>query len=79
MTDFRHVRRLHDHSGGTVPDFHRIHYSPLSLYEFSGTQTNIQYFVYCTPQAGKLQVGIFKFWPFWGDRRALRPPWKTSL
>ena len=28
MTDFRHVRGLHAYSGGTVPDSHRIHYSP---------------------------------------------------
>ena len=28
MADFRHVRGLHAYSGGTVPDFHRIHYSP---------------------------------------------------
>ena len=31
MTDFRLVRGLHAYSGGTVPDLHRIHYSPLSL------------------------------------------------
>ena len=28
MTDFRHVTGLRAYSGGTVPDFHRIHYSP---------------------------------------------------
>lgn len=28
MTDFRHGGGLHAHSGGTVPDLHRIHYSP---------------------------------------------------
>lgn len=39
MTDFRHACSLRAHSGGTVPDLHRIHYSPLSLYELSGTQT----------------------------------------
>lgn len=38
MTGFRHVRGLRVYSGGTVPDSHRIHYSPLNLYEFSGTQ-----------------------------------------
>ncbi len=27
MTDFRLVWGLHAHSGGTVPDFHRIRYS----------------------------------------------------
>lgn len=27
MTDFRLVWGLHAHSGGTVPDLHRIHYS----------------------------------------------------
>lgn len=37
MTDFRHVHSLHAYSGGTVPDFHRIHYSPLNPDEFSGT------------------------------------------
>ena len=31
MTDFRLVQSLHAYSGGTVPDSHRIHYSPLSL------------------------------------------------
>lgn len=39
MTDFRPVYSLHAYSGGTVPDSDRIHYSPLSLYEFSSTQT----------------------------------------
>ncbi len=28
MTDFRHVTGLRAYSGGTVPDSHRIHYSP---------------------------------------------------
>ena len=28
MTGFRHVTGLRAYSGGTVPDFHRIHYSP---------------------------------------------------
>lgn len=41
MTDFRHVCSLHAYSGGTVPDSDRVRYSPLSLYEFSGTQTYI--------------------------------------
>ena len=31
MTDFRLVCSLRAYSGGTVPDLHRIHYSPLSL------------------------------------------------
>ncbi len=39
MTGFRPVWSLRKYSGGTVPDFHRISYSPLSLNEFSGTQT----------------------------------------
>lgn len=34
MTDFRLVCSLHAHSGGTVPDLHRIHYSPLSLIRY---------------------------------------------
>ena len=37
MTDFRHVHSLHAYSGGTVPDSDRIHYSPLSPYDISGT------------------------------------------
>jgi len=37
MTDFRHVCSLYAYSGGTVPDSDRIHYSPLSLYDISGT------------------------------------------
>ena len=28
MTGFRHVTGLRAYSGGTVPDSHRIHYSP---------------------------------------------------
>ena len=31
MTDFRLVQGLHAYSGGTVPDFHRIHYPPVEL------------------------------------------------
>ena len=34
MTDFRLVCGLRAYSGGTVPDFHRIHYSPLSLRQY---------------------------------------------
>ena len=37
MTDFRLVDGLHAYSGGTVPDSHRIHYSPCSLYELHST------------------------------------------
>ena len=39
MTDFRRVRRLHAHSGGTVPDFDRIVYSPYIPDEMHGTET----------------------------------------
>lgn len=46
MTDFRPVCSLHAYSGGTVPDSDRIHYSPLSLYEFSSTQTYIWYIIH---------------------------------
>ena len=38
MTDFRLVRRLHAYSGGTVPDFDRISYSPSTLNDIDGTQ-----------------------------------------
>ena len=38
MADFRRVRRLLAYSGGTVPGFHRIHYSPFIPFEMSGTQ-----------------------------------------
>lgn len=38
MAGFRHVRRLHAYSGGSVPDSHRIHYSPLNANAQSGTQ-----------------------------------------
>ena len=38
MTDFRLVRRLHAYSGGTVPDFDRISYSPSILHATDGTQ-----------------------------------------
>ena len=38
MTDFRLVRRLHAYSGGTVPDFNRISYSPPILHVTDGTQ-----------------------------------------
>lgn len=46
MTDFRPVCSLHAYSGGTVPDSDRIHYSPLSLYEFSSTQTYMWYIIH---------------------------------
>ena len=38
MTDFRLVRRLHAYSGGTVPDFNRISYSPSTRNAIDGTQ-----------------------------------------
>ena len=38
MTGFRRVWSLRIYSGGTVPDFHRISYSLLSLNGFSSTQ-----------------------------------------
>lgn len=38
MTDFRRMWSLRAYSGGTVPDFDRIHYSPLRLYAHNGTQ-----------------------------------------
>ena len=28
MADFRHAYSINAYSGGTVPDLHRIHYSP---------------------------------------------------
>ena len=34
MTDFRLVDGLHAYSGGTVPDLHRILYSPLTLTQY---------------------------------------------
>ncbi len=34
MTDFRHVCDLRAYSGGTVPDFDRIHYSPPGLIRY---------------------------------------------
>lgn len=37
MADFRHMRRLHAYSGGTVPDSNRIHYSPSFPVEINGT------------------------------------------
>lgn len=46
MTDFRPVCSLHAYSGGTVPDSDRIHYSPLSLYEFSSTQTYMWHIIH---------------------------------
>jgi len=42
MTDFRPVCGLRVYSGGTVPDSNRIHYSPLSLYDISGTEWDIR-------------------------------------
>ena len=44
MTDFRLVRRLHAHSGGTVPDFDRIPYSPSILHATDGTQAFMNLF-----------------------------------
>ena len=38
MADFRRVRGLHAYSGGTVPGFHRIHYSPFISSKMFGTQ-----------------------------------------
>lgn len=35
MTDFRPCRHLHAYSGGTVPDLHRIHYSPPTPFRLS--------------------------------------------
>lgn len=35
MTDFRPCRHLHAYSGGTVPDSHRIHYSPPTPFRLS--------------------------------------------
>ncbi len=46
MTDFRRACGLRAYSGGTVPDSDRIHYSPLSLYDFSGTQTLFMIFLF---------------------------------
>ena len=43
MTDFRPVCGLRVYSGGTVPDSNRIHYSPLSLYDISGTEWDIKF------------------------------------
>ena len=37
MVDFRRVRRLHAYSGGTVPDSHRVHYSPPIPIKIDGT------------------------------------------
>ena len=37
MVDFRRVRRLHAYSGGTVPDSHRVHYSPPISIKIDGT------------------------------------------
>ncbi len=50
MTDFRLVCCLHAYSGGTVPDSNRIHYSPLGLRNFSGTQMLFDYGVSIPPQ-----------------------------
>ena len=47
MTDFRLVRGLHAYSGGTVPGFHRIHYSPLSLMRYQ-RHSNL-YSIYALP------------------------------
>ena len=46
MTDFRLVRRLHAHSGGTVPDFDRISYSPSILHATDGTQAFMNLFIH---------------------------------
>ena len=47
MTDFRLVCGLRAYSGGTVPDFHRIHYSPLSLRRYQ-RHSNL-YSIYTLP------------------------------
>ena len=45
MTGFRRVYSLHAYSGGTVPDFHRIHYLP-SVLNRSWRHLNVCYSVY---------------------------------
>ena len=46
MADFRLVRRLHAYSGGTVPDFNRISYSPSILHATDGTQAFMNLFIH---------------------------------
>lgn len=42
MTDFRLVQDLHAYSGGSVPDLHRILYSPYRPAALYGTRVLIQ-------------------------------------
>ena len=55
MADFRLVRRLHAYSGGTVPDFDRISYSPSILPGTDGTQATMNLCHDYTPKSSPCQ------------------------
>ena len=55
MTDFRLVRRLHAYSGGTVPDFNRISYSPSIHNATDGTQASMNLCRDYTPNSSPCQ------------------------
>ena len=49
MADFRRVRCLLAYSGGTVPGFHRIHYSPSISSKMFGTQAVYEFKLIINP------------------------------